>query len=159
IPDEFLEQGIEGARQRIQDRAEFDRVLAAMVKHAQKIGRKSMAYVVVASCPAVPAYNGKSIEQIAQMRKAKQGGGELLGEASVKAPDVGMEDQCRAILEVFKTGNVSCVFHMMDDAGVENIMRSPLVAIASDSGIRNFGVGVPHPRGYGTNCRVLGRYA
>ena len=162
IPDEFLEQGIEGARKHIQDPAEFDRVLAAMLNHAEKIGRKSMAYVVVASCPTVPEYNGKSVEQIAQMRKAnhdaKEGGGELLGDAAAKPTEVSMEEQCRAVLEVFKTGNVSCVFHMMNDAEVENIIRSPLVAIASDSGIRNLGVGVPHPRGYGTNCRVLGRY-
>ncbi len=30
--------------------------------------------------------------------------------------------------------------------------------IASDSGVRQFGEGVPHPRGYGNNTRVLGRY-
>ena len=29
---------------------------------------------------------------------------------------------------------------------------------ASDSGLREFGVGVPHPRGYGNNARVLARY-
>ncbi|MCV5991143.1 amidohydrolase family protein, partial [Escherichia coli] len=26
------------------------------------------------------------------------------------------------------------------------------------SGVRRFGSGVPHPRGYGNNARVLGRY-
>ncbi len=30
--------------------------------------------------------------------------------------------------------------------------------IACDSGSRDFGVGVPHPRGYGNNARVLARY-
>jgi N-acyl-D-amino-acid deacylase len=30
--------------------------------------------------------------------------------------------------------------------------------IACDSGLRVFGQGVPHPRGYGNNARVLGRY-
>jgi len=30
--------------------------------------------------------------------------------------------------------------------------------IASDSGVRRFGEGAPHPRGYGNNARVLGRY-
>ena len=30
--------------------------------------------------------------------------------------------------------------------------------IASDSGVREFGEGVPHPRGYGNNARVLGHY-
>jgi N-acyl-D-aspartate/D-glutamate deacylase len=41
---------------------------------------------------------------------------------------------------------------------VANIMRNPLVSIASDSGVRQFGVGTPHPRGYGTNTRVLAEY-
>jgi N-acyl-D-amino-acid deacylase len=41
---------------------------------------------------------------------------------------------------------------------VETIMASPLIAIASDSGVREFGVAQPHPRGYGTNARVLGKY-
>jgi N-acyl-D-amino-acid deacylase len=56
------------------------------------------------------------------------------------------------------SGGVSCVFHTMNETEVETIMRSPLVAVASDSSIRDFRVGVPHPRGYGTNARVLGRY-
>jgi len=30
--------------------------------------------------------------------------------------------------------------------------------IISDSGIRQFGEGVPHPRGYGSNARVLAYY-
>ena len=30
--------------------------------------------------------------------------------------------------------------------------------IACDSGLRKLGEGVPHPRGYGNNARVLGRY-
>jgi len=37
-------------------------------------------------------------------------------------------------------------------------MRYQLTMVASDSGIRLFGSGVPHPRGYGTNARVLGYY-
>ena len=35
-------------------------------------------------------------------------------------------------------------------------MRHPYVGIASDSGVLTFGDGVPHPRGYGNNARVLG---
>ena len=30
--------------------------------------------------------------------------------------------------------------------------------IASDSSVREFNVGMPHPRGYGDNARVLGEY-
>jgi N-acyl-D-amino-acid deacylase len=47
----------------------------------------------------------------------------------------------------------------MNEPDVENIMRSPIVSVGSDSGIRQFGAGVPHPRGYGTNARILGHYA
>lgn len=50
------------------------------------------------------------------------------------------------------------VFHSMDEADVENIMKYPFTMVASDSGIREFGAGVPHPRGYGSNARVLGYY-
>jgi N-acyl-D-amino-acid deacylase len=50
------------------------------------------------------------------------------------------------------------VFHGMNEADVENILKYSLTMVASDSGIRQFGSGVPHPRGYGSNARVLGYY-
>ena len=74
-------------------------------------------------------------------------------------PKVTMEDQCRVVADIIAHGGASCVFHSMIEPDVENIMRSSIVSIASDSGIRQFGSGVPHPRGYGTNTRVLGVYA
>jgi N-acyl-D-amino-acid deacylase len=46
----------------------------------------------------------------------------------------------------------------MSEEDVRAFMRHPNTMIASDSGIRTFGSGVPHPRGYGNNARVLGRY-
>jgi N-acyl-D-amino-acid deacylase len=46
----------------------------------------------------------------------------------------------------------------MSEDDVQNIMREPFTMIASDSGVRQFGEGVPHPRGYGNNARVLGHY-
>ena len=55
-------------------------------------------------------------------------------------------------------GGASMVYHLMSDDDVERIMRHPQVAIASDSGVLTFGDGVPHPRGYGNNARVLGEY-
>ena len=50
------------------------------------------------------------------------------------------------------------VYHSMGEEDVERIMRYPNTAFASDSGIREFGAGRPHPRGYGTNARVLALY-
>ena len=50
------------------------------------------------------------------------------------------------------------VYHSMGNEDVERIMRYPNTAVASDGGVREFGVGMPHPRSYGTNARVLAEY-
>jgi N-acyl-D-amino-acid deacylase len=46
----------------------------------------------------------------------------------------------------------------MGSEDVERIMRYPFTAVASDGGIVDFGQGVPHPRAYGNNARVLAEY-
>ena len=55
-------------------------------------------------------------------------------------------------------GGASMVYHFMSDEDIERIMRHPQVGIASDSSVLTMGEGVPHPRGYGNNARVLGEY-
>ena len=50
------------------------------------------------------------------------------------------------------------VFHGMGDEDVKRIMQYPFNMFASDASIRVFNQGNPHPRGYGTNARVLGKY-
>ena len=50
------------------------------------------------------------------------------------------------------------VFHGMGDEDVKAIMRYPFNMFASDASIRVYGSGNPHPRGYGTNARVLSKY-
>ena len=50
------------------------------------------------------------------------------------------------------------VYHSMSEDDVQRIMREPFTMIASDSGVRELNESVPHPRGYGNNARVLGRY-
>ena len=55
-------------------------------------------------------------------------------------------------------GGASMVYHLMSDDDVERIMRHPQVGMASDSSVLPFGDGMPHPRGYGNNARVLGEY-
>ena len=54
-------------------------------------------------------------------------------------------------------GQVNCLLHFMTDVDVENIFRSPLVSVCTDSLL--FGAGMPtHPRGYSTYPRILGRF-
>ena len=61
-------------------------------------------------------------------------------------------------MDMIAQGGASMVFHGMGDADVKAIMQYPFNMFASDAGIRVFGSGNPHPRGYGTNARVLGKY-
>jgi N-acyl-D-amino-acid deacylase len=162
LPDWVSERGDEEAKRILQDPSQLARVLADM-KQNHEIGRsrKDMSFAVIASSRAYPNFVGRNIRQIAQAMKFKTQGGsdmELLAESPPALPDVTMEDQYLAVIDIYLKGGASCVFHTMDEAEVETIMKCPLVAVASDSGVREFGSGQPHPRGYGTNARVLGRY-
>jgi N-acyl-D-amino-acid deacylase len=87
---------------------------------------------------------GKSIAEIAKIRG-----------------DLDPADTCFDL--VLEEGHfVDGVYHNMDEADVKRIMQLPWVSIASDgSALRPDGVlgdGLPHPRSYGTNPRVLGKY-
>src|SRR5687767_15616277 len=59
---------------------------------------------------------------------------------------------------MYEAGGAGMVYHGMDEADVKRIMQEPFTMIASDSGVRQVDESVPHPRGYGNNARVLGRY-
>jgi len=86
-------------------------------------------------------YEGQRIAQIARMR--------------------GEEDPMDTCIELMaeEGGNISGVFHTMDEADVRTVMKLPWVSIASDGSAINLQApGVPHPRNYSTNVRVLGRY-
>ncbi len=116
----------------------FDEMLSDMAKRQ----RPDFSYAVVASYSADPGLNGKDISQI----------NKLWGRKST------IPDEIQTILDMMEKGGAEMVFHSMDEGDVENIMKYPFTMIASDSGIRDFGKGVPHPRGYGSNARVLSDY-
>ena len=167
LPDWVLEGGADEAKRKLQDPQTLNKVLADM-KQSHEVGRKrtDMSFAVISSSRAVPTLVGRNVMEAARVMKLKQQTGattepvELLGAPNERAklPDVTMEDQYRAIVEIYLRGGASCVFHTMDETEVETILACPLVAVASDSGVREFGVAQPHPRGYGTNARVLGKY-
>lgn len=157
IPDWVLQPGRDEARKILEDPEQLPKVLETMKEQYEtKRGRKSMSYVVIASTRENPEFVGKNLEQVARIIKYGKEK-ELLREAA-SGDTVTMEDQYRAAIQIYLNGGASCVFHGMDEDQVKNIMRHPLVGIASDAGVREFGSGQPHPRGYGTNARVLGRY-
>jgi N-acyl-D-amino-acid deacylase len=86
-------------------------------------------------------YEGKSIAQIARMR----------GEEDPM-------DTCITLMAE-EAGSISGIFHTMGEQDVRRVMRLPWVSIASDGSAINLeAAGVPHPRNYATNVRVLGHY-
>ncbi|MCC7418217.1 MAG: D-aminoacylase [Acidobacteria bacterium] len=56
-------------------------------------------------------------------------------------------------------GGISGVFHNQSEENVKLVLSQPWVSPASDGSAINLqAAGVPHPRNYGTNVRVLGKY-
>ena len=105
-------------------------------------GLADLSFAVVASYRADPSLNGLSMKQVAA---------KLKGAESADA-------QFEAAREMMLTGGASMVYHFMSDEDIDRIMKHPQVGIASDSSVLTMGEGVPHPRGYGNNARVLGEY-
>jgi N-acyl-D-amino-acid deacylase len=68
------------------------------------------------------------------------------------------ENAADLVMEAQANGGCVCIFHAMDDADVERIMRHPMTMVASDGRLAKLGVDQPHPRCYGTFPRVLARY-
>ena len=94
-----------------------------------------------ASTSANEKYEGKSVAQIAALRG-----------------DSDPADTCIQLMAE-EGGIISGVFHAMSDEDVRLVMQKPWVAVASDGSAINLEArGLPHPRNYGTNPRVLGHY-
>lgn len=62
------------------------------------------------------------------------------------------------ILEIDEVGGCGAIFHAFDEGDVRTLMASEHGMIGSDGSLVHFGRASPHPRGYGTFPRVLGRY-
>jgi N-acyl-D-amino-acid deacylase len=105
-------------------------------------GLRDLSFAVVASHAANPSLNGLTMAQAA---------------AKLKGSD-SADAQLEAARDLMLAGGASMVYHFMSDQDVERIMRHPFVGIASDASVLVAGRGVPHPRGYGNNPRVLGDY-
>jgi N-acyl-D-amino-acid deacylase len=69
-----------------------------------------------------------------------------------------LSDQIETILNIESHGGASGIFHGISEEDLQAFLRHPNTMFASDSGVRRFQQGVPHPRGYGNNARVLARY-
>lgn len=93
--------------------------------------------------PTLKAFEGKRAIEIARMRGQEA-------------------DPAEAVFDVvLEEGNFPHgVYHNMAEDDVKRFMRQPWVSIGSDGTALNLNAqGLPHPRSFGTNVRVLGHYA
>jgi N-acyl-D-amino-acid deacylase len=142
LPEWALAGGREEGKKRLADKATRERIILEMKESLKKSGFKDYDYAVVADYAPNHSFNGKSIKEITK---------EVRGKSDLKS-------QIEQVLEMYQAGGAGMVYHGMSEEDVKEIMREPFTMVASDSGVRRFGEGMPHPRGYGNNARVLGHY-
>ncbi len=142
IPSAAREGTARDFRRRLDDPAQKAQLMATMRERLRARGREDYAYAVVAHYRHDPSLNGLNIVEAAQRHR---------GAAT-------LDDQIEMILEIQRNGGASGVFHGMNEDDLQAFMRHPNTMVACDSGLRTLGEGVPHPRGYGNNARVLNRY-
>ncbi len=90
--------------------------------------------------------------------KNRQYEGMRLSEIARRRGDADPADTCLRLMAE-DAGRITGMFHAMSEDDVRLVMKQPWVAIASDGSALNLDApGVPHPRNYSTNVRVLGHY-
>lgn len=142
IPSWAIAGGREEGKKRIADAETHKKIVAEMKRELKEKDFKDYSFAYVASYRANPEFNGMNIADITQKaRNTKK-----------------LDEQVEQILEMYGKGGAGMVYRVMSESDVRNILDEPFTMIASDSGVRKFGEGVPHPRGYGNNARVLGEY-
>ncbi len=127
---------------RFHDAKTRKKIVAGMKKMLSRAGRTNYAYAFVARCRWDSTLEGKNISQINRLWKRK----------------ATLENEIKTVLEMLEKGGAGMVYHTMSEDDVQRIMKYPYSMVASDAGVIEFNSGMPHPRGYGTNARVLGRY-
>ncbi len=143
LPSWALAGGAGELKKRLADPATRKKIVAEMKDIVRKeAGFKNYEYAVVAGCRWDGSLDGKNISQINREKGRKKN----------------LDAEIGTILEMMEKGGAQMVYHKMNEEDVERIMRFPYSMVASDAGIIEFGRGAPHPRGYGTNSRVLGHY-
>ncbi len=142
FPAWALEGGQEKINERLDDEATWTKIRAEMRELIRERGLEDYDFARIAEYRGDRSLNGLTIPQAAQ---------KVLGAADLATQQELMRRMLRA-------GGASMVYHFMSDNDLNRILRHPMVAVASDSGLNTFGEGVPHPRGYGNAVRVLGKY-
>jgi dihydroorotase/N-acyl-D-amino-acid deacylase len=143
FPNWSLDGGNKRLNARLDDPEQRARVKEGIVfSMVNERGGNDPAKVSLANCSWNPSLNGLNLAEVLRQREVA----------------VTIENAAELVMDLQRAGGCSCVYHAMSDEDVDRIMQHPKTMIASDGGIMAPGDGRPHPRNYGTNARVLGRY-
>ena len=142
FPTWALEGGREKIRARLDDERTWRQIKSEIKGLLAERGFEDLSWAVVASYRADPSLDGLSIKQVAAKVKGKEDA----------------DAQLEVARDMIRGGDPQMIYHFMSEDDVARIMRHPQVVVASDSDVLTTGAGVPHPRGYGNNARVLGHY-
>jgi N-acyl-D-amino-acid deacylase len=142
LPSWALADGAAKVKERLTDPATRAKIRAEMLQIIADIGQPDYSFATVATFRPNPEYEGKTITEINLLKGRAQ------------TP----EQEAETILDMMLQGGAQMVYQSMGESDVDRIMKYPNTAIASDGGVREFGQGMPHPRSYGTNARVLAEY-
>lgn len=143
LPDWVLNGGEDAMRERLRASDARARIAAEIRDAMEKAGRSNLDYVAIAAHEPEPEIQGLRVPQITARRGRPAG---LIGDIET-------------VLELLeRPSRTGVIYHSWSEPGVEEILRHPAVAVASDGGVQKPGPLVPHPRSYGTNARVLGHY-
>lgn len=142
LPDWVFAGGNDSLLARLNNADIRKRVKKEMLEQLHNYKYKNYSYAVVANYPADTTLNGKSITAINNLKGRRR-----------KA-----SEEAETILEMIAKGGAQMVYHGMNEEDVKYIMAYPFCMVGADAGVPVPGKGMPHPRAYGSNARILGKY-
>jgi dihydroorotase/N-acyl-D-amino-acid deacylase len=137
--------GRDAMLRRLKDESSRQRILNEIATAIRDdLGGGSPENVVLASCTFDPGLAGKSLADILRERRRP----------------IALDSAADIVMEIVERGSCTAVYHAIGEEDMVRVMKHPASMIASDAapGIPTFGMGVPHPRAYGTFARVLAVY-
>jgi len=142
LPDWVMAGGSDSMKKRINDPSMHKRIIKEMLEMQAKYKYKNYSYAYVAYHNADTTYNGKNISEINKLKGRKPK----------------MKFEAETILDMMVAGGAQMVYHSMNEDDVRYFIKYPFNMIGADGGVVVYGRGMPHPRAYGTNARVLAKY-
>ncbi|MBX7124764.1 MAG: D-aminoacylase [Cyclobacteriaceae bacterium] len=142
LPTWVFGGGPDSVRYRLKKKKIRAKIVNEMVELLRHKQLEDYSYALIAMYGKDTTLNGKTITEANIIRGKKHTA----------------EDEAETILEMVGEGSAQMVYFSMNEDDLAHFMKYPFNMPASDAGIAQFGSGMPHPRTYGTNARVLGRY-